>query len=222
MVLTISHCESVTELRLLFVHPRPHTIDSIKLCFAGTLQELFEVTLSGVASDRILNDGDAPVQIRFGLHLAIRLGDSRREGLPVLFLDVDFQRLKEGVFRVFCELGCADGKGSREISRLQLVFCLRVSALHALVLGADFVIKILIIRGAFGSCRIGHAAIQIQDALQLAQRRTDIAALIGDDRRLVQLLFFLARARVFLFQTPNLREHLEGSSILRPELENAL
>jgi hypothetical protein len=46
--------------------------------------------------------------------------------------------------------------------------------------------------------------------------------LIGDDRRLVQLLFFLARARVFLFQTPNLREHLEGSSILRPELENAL
>ena len=79
-------------------------------------------------------------QIGFGLHLAVGLRDSGRERLPVLFLDVDFQRLKERIFRIFCELGGADGKGSREISGLQLMFCLTVGALHALVLGADFVI----------------------------------------------------------------------------------
>ena len=90
------------------------------------------------------------------------------------------------------------------------------------MLGADFVVQVLIIRGAFGSGRIGYTAIQVQNALQLAQRRADVAALIGDHCRLVELLFFLARPRVFLFQAAHFREHLQRASILRPELKNAL
>ena len=130
----------------------------------------------------------------------------------MLFLDVDFQRLKERVVRVFRQLVGDSERAAGKSAASSWCFASAYARCMSLVLGADLVIKVLIIRGAFGSGRIGHAAIQVQYPLQLAQRRADVAALIGRHRRLVQLLLLLARACVLLFQTFHVRKHLQRAA----------
>jgi len=54
-----------------------------------------EMRLAGVGRRRLLQDVYAPVEIRLGAQLAVDLGDPRGDFLPLLLLDIEFQRLEQ-------------------------------------------------------------------------------------------------------------------------------
>src|SRR5215467_945962 len=90
----------------------------------------------------------------------------------------------------------ADLQRRREIPGLQVALGVSVCALNTLVIGPDFVIELLIRGAALLGLGLGKSPVQIQNPLQLAQRRADIAALLGCNGGLIQLFLLLTGARM--------------------------
>ena len=97
----------------------------------------------------------------------------------------------------------------------------RVGIVKGVVFRANLIVKSLI-AGSLRTGRIGSPPVQFQYQCQLGQGVADFSLLPGVHGSMMQLLFFLAQAVIFLFLAVHLPQQLHGARFRRFQLEHIL
>jgi len=90
------------------------------------------------------------------------------------------------------------------------------------VLGADFVIEALVIGAALAIDGVRGAPVQFQHYAQLGERIAYVAFVPRFHGGAMNLLFLLTEFLIFLLLAVDLRQQLQRTCLLGPELKNIL